>query len=169
MSYIVYLAGPISNCSFDSVVDWRDYVIKNLPPEIVGMSPMRGKSYLQGMKEISTHIKDRTGMDDKAPTYHLNAIMSSSRGILTRDYNDCCRADALLINFDGATKVSIGTVMEIAWAKANNTPVICIMPEGNIHDHPMINECIGYRCNTLDEGIQLVSMLLLPQPHRSKE
>jgi len=169
MSYIVYLAGPISNCSFDSVVDWREHAIKKLPAEILGLSPMRGKTYLQNMQEISTHVEGRTDMNENSSVLHLNKIMSSSRGIITRDYNDVRRSDALLVNLAGATKVSIGTVMEIGWAKVLNIPVICVMEEGNVHDHPMVNECIGYRCNTLDEGIELVQMLLLPQPHRETD
>ena len=46
--YIVYLAGPITACSFDQCTDWRDQVCDMLPPEIEGMSPMRGKHYLEG-------------------------------------------------------------------------------------------------------------------------
>ena len=46
--YIAYLAGPITDCSFDECVDWREQACKMLPGEIEGMSPMRGKTYLEG-------------------------------------------------------------------------------------------------------------------------
>ncbi len=66
-----------------------------------------------------------------------------------------------------AQKVSIGTVMEIAWAKAFQIPVIVIMEkEGNLHDHPMIRDCIGFRVETLLEAIWLTKVLLLPLTSR---
>jgi nucleoside 2-deoxyribosyltransferase len=60
----------------------------------------------------------------------------------------------------GATRVSIGTVMEIAWAHAYGKPVVLVMEEGNVHDHPMIRECSPFIVHTLDEGIELVNAIL---------
>ena len=153
MSYIVYLAGPITGLSFDNAVDWRDEFSELLPKEIVGMSPLRGKTYLQNENSIAAAYED--------------IVLSSARGITTRDYNDCKRSDLVVANFLGATKVSIGTVMEIAWAKSFQIPVIVIMEkEGNLHDHPMINESTGFRVDTVKEAADIATVLLLPAPHR---
>jgi len=59
-----------------------------------------------------------------------------------------------------APRVSIGTVMEIAWAFGNNVPVVCIMEEGNIHTHPMINEAIGFKVQTAIEAVAVVRAVL---------
>lgn len=151
--YIAYLAGPITGLSFDDCVDWREKMISLLPKEIVGMSPLRGKKYLQGKNSIDSSYEE--------------IPLSSQKGITTRDYNDCKRADIIIVNLHGAKKVSIGTVMEIAWAKAFQIPVILIIDkEGNVHDHPMIRESIGFRVETLEEAAHLATVILCPAPHR---
>lgn len=150
--YLAYLAGPISGCSFEGATDWRDKIIQLLPDEIVGLSPMRGKHYLQEVKKIGDSYED--------------IALSSARGIFTRDFNDCRRSDVLIVYLLGAEKVSIGTVMEIAWAKAFNVPVIAVMEnDGNLHDHAMIREAIGFRVTSLEEAAHIATVLLMPAPH----
>lgn len=148
----VYLAGAISGLNFNGAVDWRDWFCKELPSGIEGMSPMRGKSYLQHEKDIK----------DTYPTHAL----SSDRGITTRDFYDCQTCDLIVANLLGTTKVSIGTVMEIAWGKAFNKPVIVVMEDtGNLHDHAMIRESVGFRVNSLEQALWLTKVILLPAPH----
>jgi len=79
---------------------------------------------------------------------------------MTRDYFDCTTCDILIVNLLGYTRVSIGTVMEIAWAHAHRIPIICIMEEGNIHDHPMINEAIGFRVESVYDAIDVARAVL---------
>jgi len=157
-NYLIYLAGPIAGLNFKESTDWRQYVIDNLDPVIEGLSPLRKKPYL----------KDQ---DNLTGTYE-NWPLSTQRGIYARDRFDCHRADVVLVNLldlaaddTGKQSVSIGTVMEIAWAAQNNTPVVLIMGEGNIHDHPMIREACPFIVNDLDEAIGLVHALLVPSNH----
>ncbi|RDJ35327.1 MAG: hypothetical protein DWQ19_10965 [Crenarchaeota archaeon] len=171
MKYLAYLAGPITGCSFDECVDWREYMIKKLPSEIVGLSPMRGKTYLEDVEKIADSYDHSAGQGfgviKQTSVSHLSHVMSCMRGITTRDFNDCRRSDVIVVNLLGAEKVSIGTVMEIAWAKAFNIPLVLIMEEkGNVHEHAMVNECTGFRVKTCDEAIDVATMLLLPYPHK---
>lgn len=144
----VYLAGPITDTSYDECTEWRKATKKTLKfLGINGYDPMRGKAYLSKEDKIADSYEDHT--------------MSSIVGINVRDYNDCKTADALLVNLLGAKKVSIGTVMEIAWARAFQIPIILVMEKGNIHDHGMLtygNIIVA----SLDEGISAVSQLLNP-------
>ncbi len=78
---------------------------------------------------------------------------------MLRDSFDVRTADALVVNLTGAKKVSIGTVMEIAWAWEKRTPVIAIVEEGNIHEHSMLYEAIGWRVTTLDEAMYILSLV----------
>ncbi len=147
----VYLAGPITRLDYKGAVEWRDYAIQKLFP-IRGMSPMRGKEYLSNVKEFTCD-------GDK---YRALSVLSSDRGIMTRDRNDATTCDVLLVNFLGATRVSIGTVMEIAWADGRRIPIVCAMEKtGNVHDHGMVKEAIGFRVETLDEAIQITRSILL--------
>lgn len=144
----VYLVGPITGLSYTSATDWREYAKKFLNGHgIAGLSPMRGKDYLL----------NETSIADK---YDLN-VMSTSRGIMTRDYFDCMNAGVILANFLGADKASIGSAMECAWAYVNHTPlIVCMEPDGNPHDHSMIREATGYRVETLEEGLHIAAAIL---------
>lgn len=146
----VYLAGPITGCSYDGATDWRDSAQDLLTSiGIESFSPMRGKTYLLNESNIK----------DKYDEYYLSTIDA----IMCRDYFDCERADALLVNLLGATKVSIGTCMEIAWAYSKHKPVVCIIePEGNIHSHGMLMKACPWKVNSLDEAILALRNVLLP-------
>lgn len=151
--YLIYLAGPITGVSFNGCVSWREWFIDHLPKELVGLSPLRGKDYLEGEGNLQMQYADK--------------VLSTARGITTRDYNDVRRADLIVANLLGAGRVSVGTVMEIAWAKAFSVPVVAVMePDGNVHDHAMIQECVGFRVETLAEALWLSRVILLPAPHR---
>lgn len=150
-SYLIYLAGPISGLNFEESTDWRQWVMDNLDPRIEGLSPLRKKQYLKNQGEL-------TGAYEDWP-------LSTQRGIYARDRFDCHRADVVLVNLLNAKTVSIGTVMEIAWAAQNNTPVVLIMEHDNLHNHPMVLEACPFIVNDLDEAIGLVHALLVPSHH----
>ena len=149
----IYLAGPISGTSYGECTDWRDYVTTELEPDIISFSPMRHKSYLHGETQIGDSYE--------------NHVMSSQRGIFARDSYDCSRVDALFVNLLGATRVSIGTVMEIAWGHAHRKPIVLVMEDWindkhNIHEHAMIKEACPFRVPTINEGVSVIKRLLLP-------
>ncbi len=147
----VYLAGPITGLAYGDAVDWRTEVRDLLRPNIQGLSPMRGKEYMSHLKSISGTGKEYA---------HLGAL-STPRGVLTRDFFDCTRCDMVLANLLGAKAVSIGTVMEIAWAFQARRPVVCVMePEGNPHEHMMVTEAIGFRVPTLEKAIHVIKATL---------
>lgn len=150
----VYLAGPIGGTSYALCTDWREKAKDALAEVgIAGFSPMRAKNYLSNVERFSS-----------VPNAYGANPLSTSKGIMARDYNDCTKADALLVNFEGASKVSIGTVMEIAWAYQSRIPVVVVAPAEDVHlVHPMMHEAVPFRVDTLDEGVQLIKTILLPE------
>ena len=145
----VYLAGPITGQSYGGSTGWRESV-KSVLAEvgIDGYSPMRGKAYLS--------------KEDKVKDSYADHTMSSINGINVRDYNDCKTADAILVNFLGCgSRVSIGTVMEIAWARAFQIPVVIIMEEENVHDHGMLTFG-NIVVNDIAQGVEAIEQILLP-------
>ena len=146
----VYLAGPITGLSYGGSVDWRNSVKSQLADiNITGISPMRHKDYLVGQAVVPDSIEDK--------------VMSSQRGIFARDYWDVRRCDAIFVNLLDAQTVSIGTVMEIAWAWAHQKPCVLTMEnDSNIHEHPMLREACPFRVDTVDEGVDIIARLLLP-------
>lgn len=145
--YTVYLAGPITGCTYGECVDWRRDFADSMPEVVECLSPMRGKGYL----------KDELAIQDSYP----DTSMSTDKAITARDFFDCCRADVIVANFLGATRASIGTAMEVAWGFAKHTPIVCIMEKtGNIHDHGMIREAIDFRVDTIAEAKMIVQAIL---------
>jgi len=146
----VYLAGPITGLTYDEGNAWRvDAHAQLTEAGIEAYSPMRAKEYLRSEGVLQGS--------------YTEGLFSSSRNIMTRDYDDCSKADLILCNLLGATKPSLGTVMEIAWAYSHRIPLVIIMEkEGNPHEHPMIAEAMGFRVDNVDHGIYIAKRVLLP-------
>ena len=144
----VYLAGPITGGSYGGVTGWRDEIKRILGDvNIIGFSPMRHKEYLLKEKEIADNYNQH--------------YMSTITAINIRDCNDVKTSDAILVNFIGATKVSIGTVMEIAWARAFGIPVIIAIDDQNVHQHGMLLYH-AIVVNNLDDAVIAIKSTLLP-------
>lgn len=153
MKFLVYTAGPITGLSYEGCTDWREYVADSLSTisdgRIECLSPMRSKSYLRGPNPIGDSYE--------------GTILSSQKGITARDRYDCTRSDLVFVNMLGAQRVSIGTVMEIAWADMNRIPIVLVMEkENNMHDHAMIREACPFRVTSLHEGMDVTNSILCP-------
>ena len=145
----VYLAGPISGLTYDGAEEWREYVTTMLNQfGIEGYSPLRCKKFLRNHGVLT----------DK-PDYAEN-ILATPDCIMTRDHWDVQTSDDIFVNLLGATKVTIGTVMEIAWAYVYRKPTILVMEDFNVHDHAMILKAGVFRAYDLDQGIHLTRAIL---------
>ena len=140
----VYLSGPITGLTVDEARDWRAEATEMLAG-LECLCPMRGKSHEMFSGRIWRAREDQP--------------LASPRGITVRDRWDAMRCDVMLVYLVGAERVSIGTVMEIAWADAQRTPIVLVMDEGNLHDHSMIRESVGYIVNDLESACGIVRVL----------
>lgn len=149
----VYLAGPITGLSFKGATDWREYASDFLYVHgFRGVSPMRAKDYLADETNLAA-----MGYAEKSG---LAMPLSTPQGILTRDRFDCTHADLVLFNLVGAEKVSIGTMMEVAWADLARVPAVLAMEPGNVHEHGMVTAACGFRTHGLEEALALVVAIL---------
>lgn len=149
----VYLSGPITGLTFDGATDWRQYAITDLAHDgIKGVSPMRAKDYLASLNgPISGHGRE----------YAKLGVLSTPAAVCARDRFDTTGCDVMLMNLLGADRVSIGTMVEIGWADVSRVPIIGIIePTGNVHDHMFVNQLIGFRVETLDEGLSIAKAIL---------
>lgn len=147
--FLVYLAGPIGGISYGASTSWREYASQQLTSDAIKTcSPLRGKTYLAN----EVHLQ---GSYEAYP-------LSSRHDLTTRDRFDTMRCDMILANFSGADRVSIGTCIEIGWADMLRKPIVIAMEPGNVHCHAMIRECAGFIVPTLDEAIDIVKRVLLP-------
>jgi nucleoside 2-deoxyribosyltransferase len=142
----VYLAGPITGCSYEETVGWRNDVIDQLADNgINAYSPMRGKDFLLDVEEVADCYDEE--------------IRATSKAITKRDKWDCDRADVLLVNLLDAERISIGTMIELGWASRDSKPVILAMTDKSIHQHPMVREIAMYIFPTLEEAVEQVIVL----------
>jgi len=153
--YTTYLSGPMKGLSAEEAMQWRTYVKTQLPEHIKAWDPFRGKEAL---------IKKLNGSGKKlGDAQYGDTAITKPKGITARDRRDSMTCDCLFVNVLGAKTVSIGTVMEVAWADAARIPIVIVMEEGNPHWHALFNEVASYIVNDLDEGITLIKALLTPQ------
>lgn len=145
-NYLIYCAGPITGTSYDDTVNWREKIKEMLPENIEAISPMRGKAFLKNEKSV-------------LDSYETN-VLTSQKGITTRDRNDVIRCDLLIVNLLNAKKVSIGTVMEIAWADMLRKPIVLIMEKDNIHNHSILRETAGFIVTNIDEAVHVAKTIL---------
>ena len=145
---LVYLSGPITACSYDEATDWRSYAAENLAEGIAPLSPLRGQKHLEGVKSIAAHNEED--------------VFGSKKGMTALDRNDVKRCDAVLVNLLGAKRVSLGTVMEVAWADAWDKPIVLVDGPGSLHDHPMISTVAEYIVGDIATGVEVVNALLTP-------
>jgi len=165
-TYTVYLAGPISGLNFDGAEDWRRTVKARLehhahptgsgwelrPSGIKALSPLRNQEYLRQAGELTQEAKECLEFQDP---------LTLPKGLTDRDRRDATTCDVLFVNFLGATRPSLGTAMEIAWADLNRIPIVIVQePEGNPNAHAMITACATAFVPTLEEGIRVTKSIL---------
>ncbi len=159
---VVYTAGPITGLSYAGCTEWRAGVIEELAKDgIKGISPMRGKEYLDQLDTISGHGRDYAHMSP----------LSIPKGVVIRDHWDVIRCKVLFVNLlqkhlpKEKQIVSIGTVAEIAWKWHVKGPIVLVMekttPEyRNIHDHMFVTEMATYQVETIAEGVHLTKAIM---------
>lgn len=128
----VYLAGAMKGLSWDQAGDWRREMADLLPDYIHTLSPLRGKDVVELRKRFDGVIQN---------TYE-DFYLSTATAINMRDMNDCRRSDLICANLSDMNNKSVGTIMEIAWGRAFNKPLVIILPDKdnpeNPYNHPML-------------------------------
>lgn len=147
----MYLCGPITGLSNATArFGWRAWVTEQLAGEVDCLSPMRHYDHLARVAKLSQFGNPQN-------------VLTSPRGLTTRDRFDTMRSDLLFCNLLDAEWVSIGSMIELGWADAARIPIIVVMEElDNPHDHAMVNEVTGFRCTTIAEGIEVAKAILTP-------
>ena len=142
----IYLAGPISGKSYHEVVS--RYAVKIQELRKMGyrtLSPMTAKGYLRNDVKLKA-----VGYDNPVSTNHA---------IVNRDKWMVEKSDIVLADLTNAVEVSIGTVMELAWAFHFGKHVIVIMGESNIHQHAFVLEAAHIVFPKLEDAYNYLELL----------
>ena len=155
MSQNVYLAGLISTDHPQSL-QWRKdarRLIYDKSPRLVHIiSPMDGKD------QLAQFTRDG-GVTDP---------MLTSKDVVMRDYLDVERSHVILANLNtyGATRPSIGTYSELAWAWILTKPVVAFVDSGAyvIRNHPFLREFVTRYEETLEDAVNFMLRYYLRRP-----
>jgi len=125
----VYLAGPMTGLTVGAGRDtWRARATGFFRAHHVGvLSPMRDWDELHKDHQMGAFGEDRAGG-------HLVAAKFN----YARDVNDIRIGDAVVINTQGATRVSVGTCIEYGMACLANKPTLALLDP--LHDHLFFRE-----------------------------
>ena len=143
---VVYLAFPMTG---RSVGETREYVeetaneLREMGFEV--LSPLIGTECLTDEEILKTNYEDPV-LSDKA--------------IVRRDLWLLKKADIVLVDFGKAEKVSVGCVVETAWAYLLGKHVVSVLPKNSVHDHPFLREASDVIFGTLDEALEYLYFLI---------
>jgi nucleoside 2-deoxyribosyltransferase len=140
---------------YDDATSWRNQAATVLAESgISAYSPMRAKQFLAQLGVMPAEPSAYAGLEHP---------LATSKGIMTRDHNDCVRADAVLFNFKGVTRISLGTAFEAAWCHDRHIPTVVVAERDNPNiAHPMAAEIYKFVVPTLEEALVLIKTILLP-------
>jgi hypothetical protein len=152
MTIPIYCAAAISGRSFDEVTSYykktRDYLdsLGNEKRRYDVWFPFLGKSYLRN--EIAF----------KAEGY--NHPLSTNHAIIERDRWMVRNAKMVYLNLVGAKTVSIGCMMELAWAHDHGIHTVVVLDKDNIHRHAFVLEAADVLFDTEEEAFNYFKVVL---------
>lgn len=149
----VYLSGPITGLTYGEAKNgWRPTLAHMLKSHIHALSPMR----------VVGSLQPEQGLLDVPEAEGVRSMLVN-RAILARDETDLRMADAVVANFLGAKRVSIGTVSELGMAHILRIPVVIVMEDkDNVHEHPFVTAIASFRTADLFEAAEIINHLLTP-------
>jgi nucleoside 2-deoxyribosyltransferase len=128
----VYLAGPIEDCTDEEILQWRAYLKDLLEDGIRVISPRRMSS-------------------------------NEAAEILMQSYMDVKQCDVVLVYLPKAIsdrRCSYGTICELAWAYASQSPLVVVSDDSYVHKHPMVRK-MGVHFKELLPAADYINQLLI--------
>ena len=144
----VYLAGAITDCTEGEAKDWRAEVARQLWQHGIGsISPLRCEP-IRGEHYSLSNADPRFG---------------TARAIASKNFADVQMCDMILCYMPRAMmerRLSLGTLVELAWAHALRKPTILVSDYALLQDHPVVQACANWPLTTLDEACEVLIGIL---------
>ena len=136
----IYMAHPITGLQGKEVINYysetKDF-LSDIGYEVY--CPMIAKGYMISEKEFKSH------------GYDGNPI-ALNHAIKERDKWMVKSSKVLLLDLSGSKNVSIGCVMELAWAEEFGNHTIVVMEKDNIHNHAFVLESADIVFDNIDDA-----------------
>lgn len=138
------MAGPITGRNLEEANDWRGNVVEHLNNAgIRGVSPLR-------CEPIRGETYDIGNADPRFGT---------ARAIASKNFLDVQTCDITLVYLPkelNDKKLSLGTIVELAWAHALRKPTILVSDDPLITEHPVMQANASWVVPSLDEAIEVI-------------
>lgn len=142
----IYLAGPISGQGYDAIMSHIN-TRKNALGKYDVIHPMTGKEHLRNEIDVKSSGYDSPVSGDHAIYGRDNWMVKQS---------DIIYADLMT----SGDRVSIGTMMEIAWGSLLGKHIIVTMPKDNIHRHAFVLEAANIIFEDNESAINYLNDLI---------
>jgi len=136
----IYLAHPINGLTYDEVFSYYNSTKDKLKKYFTIMSPMTGKEELR----VETEYK----------AYGYESPIASNHAIIERDRWMVENSDIIFVDLINSDHVSIGCMMELAWAHQLGKHTVIALQKENIHEHAFVLEAADIRYETYEDAIE---------------
>lgn len=153
----VYLAGPVSGFDYEKATTWRQLVaqvFRDTTPDVRAIDPLRG------ITEDDYRLLDHGMYDNKS---------CACDHYMERDFMDIRRSSMLFVNLIGAERVSIGTMMEMGFAKALGIPMVLAIDAAmdNPHlKHPWVRDLPIHKTTSVHQAVMFCIQMLSEEGYR---
>lgn len=144
MELTIYVGGSISGGNGEEVCNYffeTKTELENMGFNV--FNPMTNKDYMRTELEFKAHGYKDTPMSTNSAIKGRDKWMVLNSDIV---YFDFTRKDIDL------SRVSIGSMFEIAWAEDHDKQVILVMDKNNVHQHCFPLECATLIFETTEEA-----------------
>lgn len=132
---LVYLAGPITGMQNNEISKWRE-----------------------GVKQQLSHICIFD--DPTSRTFHSSDNLSTAerktigKTVVTDSEISVSSADLILLNLKCAHRISIGSMIEVAWAAFLNKSIVVVIDKYNIHQSDLLlsEDCVSFVTDNLSDA-----------------
>lgn len=114
----VYLAGPVTGLTFAAATEWRQQMaafFRTVTPDVRALDPLRGMIARDFDAHESLHSTD--------------SAQCTIAHYMARDLQDIDRSQLVLANLLDMEEPSIGTMIELGYARAKNVPILVAAAE----------------------------------------
>lgn len=134
----IYLAGAMSGLTLKEQLEWRKEFISLVQKSYGYINPRKIARFFN------------------PPEYYNyeNKLHKSEREVFEFDLYNLRQSDIVVVNFNNPN--SIGTAMELMYAKQLGKPVVGISTGSGNNLHPWLIECTTRMCTSLKEATQYV-------------
>lgn len=142
----VYLAGPITGKSKSEAGDWRKDITEvfDLNPHIIAVNPLRC--------EPDPHS------DETYALSYTDLCFGTPKAIAGKNYYDVANCDIVLAYLPDTT--SVGTLIEVGWAKGLRKPCIIVTEDKVIRGHPLMQECSNWIVPSFKYAFRIIEGLV---------